>query len=131
MNLGACKYCGAVIMGDYPEDASNERKIEIATSNCKCEAAENERFKLREKERAKVMIKDLFILKSEELGYTAPIEDKDIHRILEEIVDLISEKTIRGVTIDIGNGEKAKIQLSSQNKINVERSQNIKYKLEA
>lgn len=131
MDLGACKYCGAVIMGDYPADATNDRKIEIATANCKCEDAENERFKLREKERAKGRIKELFISKSEKLGFDAPIEDKDIHKILEEVVDLISEHKIRGATIDLGNGAKAKIQLSSQDKINVERSQNIKYKLEA
>lgn len=128
--LGCCYYCGNTAILDYPKDATQEVKDQIATKECECTQAKMEREMEQEIQRAKERIIQLFGDESIEMGFE-PIPEKRVHSILNTVVELISNKIIRGATIEIDSETKAKLTVSSKGKINIERTQAIKYKLEA
>ncbi|AOY76667.1 hypothetical protein [Clostridium formicaceticum] len=72
----------------------------------------------------------LFGENATEMGLS-PIPKEEIHNLMNRVVELISNQFIRGCTIEINSVTKAKISVSSKGKINIERAQAIKYKLEA
>ena len=129
-DLGCCYYCGKTAILNYPKEATQEVKNEMATKECECTQAKIERDKELEIERAKERIIQLFGSDAKEMGFE-PMPEEEIHRLMNKIVELISNKIIRGVTIEINSETKAKLSVSAKGKINIERAQAIKYKLEA
>lgn len=129
-DIGYCKYCNEMLMIECPDEAIKEEKNKIATKYCKCEKAEYEAKKELEIEKAKQRIQQLFGEEAEKMGFDS-IAEEDIHNLMNFVVFLIANKKIRGTTIEINGMTKAKISISSKGKINIERAQAIKYKLEA
>lgn len=129
-DLGCCYYCGKTAILDYPKEAKKETKDEIATKECDCTQAKFERDKELEIERAKERILQLFGNDARQMGFE-PMLEAEIHKLMNTVVELIANKLIRGVTIEINGGTKAKLSVSAKGKINIERAQAIKYKLEA
>lgn len=129
-SLGSCYYCGKTAILNYPKEATDEQKNDMATKQCDCVQAKIEREKELEIERAKERIEQLFGSGAEEMGFE-PIPEAEIHHLMNTVVQLIANRVIRGTTIEINSETKAKLTVSSKGKINIERSQAIKYKLEA
>lgn len=127
--LGHCHYCGEMAILDYPETATQEEKNKMATKYCKCTQAANESEKEIETEKAKERIEQLFGENAIEMGFDSVLE-QEINDLLNKIIELISNNYMRGATIEIDGSTKAKISISSKGKINIERIQAIKYKLE-
>ena len=128
MDLGACKYCGSIIMADYKDGLTDEEKTVIATEVCNCAGAELERYKKSERERAKERIKMLLGKESEKIGFQNTVEDKEVHSLLEDIVDMASDGKINKVSMSLEDDTRIRIA-EKDGKISVERVQNIKYKL--
>lgn len=128
--LGCCNYCGSTAILNYPEEATQEVKDKMATETCECSKSSIVREKEEEIRRAKERIMQLFGDESREMDFE-PIPDQEIHNLMDNIVELVSNNLIRGVTITINSTTKAKISISSKGKINIERAQAIRYKLEA
>jgi hypothetical protein len=128
MDLGACRHCGAVIIGQYTDEMTEDEKNEMATRMCNCANAELERYKRDEKAMTKERIRELLIEKSEEIGFKNKIEDTEVHLLLDMIVDLASDGKINGINMVLEDSTRFKIT-EKEGKINVERVQNIKYKL--
>ena len=128
MDLGACKYCGNYIVGQYKEDMTEKQRGEVATSICKCEKAEEERHRTNERIRAKERIKMLLVEESERLGFKSTVEDREIITLLEVIVDMTSDSKINKVSMSLEDDTKIRIT-EKDGKISVERMQSIKYKL--
>jgi len=128
MDLGACRYCGSFVIGEYKEGMTEKHRTEIATSICKCEKAEEERHRTSERIRAKERIKMLLIEESEKLGFQSTVEDSEVFNLLEVIVDMTSNKKINKATMSLEDDSKIRIT-EKDGKISVERVQNIKYKL--
>lgn len=129
-DLGCCYYCGKTAILDYPKEATEETKDKMATNVCDCTQAKIERDKELEIERAKERIEQLFGNDTKQMGFE-PMPELEIHKLMNTVVELIANRLIRGVTIEINSETKAKLAVSAKGKINIERSQAIKYKLEA
>lgn len=72
------------------------------------------------KDKAKKRINELFGSSSEK-----PIAD-DVVNLLVATVDAIEDKHMKGITVDIGHGVKAKVSKMAKESIKVERSENKK-----
>ncbi|WP_114295857.1 hypothetical protein [Anaerobacterium chartisolvens] len=128
--LGRCRYCSEAIIANYPEDATEEEKTALATSLCSCSWAKREVGRKREIERAKERVQQLFGTDAKKVGFE-PIAKEEIHNLLNGLIELISNDIIKGGAIQIDGITKAKISVSAKGKINIERVQTTKYKLEA
>ena len=115
---------------DYREGSSPEEKNEYATTKCSCPEARKAQNKQLEIDRARERIERLFGVKSFEIGLD-PLESETTRDLMYKVVDLLSSDLIKSVTIDIDSQTKAKISVNAKGKIEVSRSQAIKYKLEA
>jgi len=130
MGTSHCKHCGTVIMIEDDDLLSEQQKIESATQLCECQEAADARRKVEEVRKAKDRIQQLFGPDCKQLNLI-PISNVKIHRLLEQIVEMVSEGDLYALSFKIDVETKAKISISSKGKINIERERKIKYKLEA
>lgn len=128
--IGNCQYCNAMIMVNNEKGEDQEQINKTATMNCDCTGANAEREKRNRILKAKQRLEELCWKDSEELGFTASITDIEVRALLEQLVMLAAEYKINGVAIDLSNS-KVIIQVNNKGKINIARSQNIRYKHEA
>ena len=114
-NPYVCEYCGQVLAG--PDTV------------CNCPEAKEERERQMKIDSAKSRIYQLLGTGAEDYGFKT-VENPNIIGIMERAVELIAAYEIRGITIGVGGGTKAKLAAGANGKITVERSQAQKYKLE-
>lgn len=114
---GTCKFCGQQATCKMLEDWSREEKNEAATETCECPEARWYTTKKEQKERARSRITMLF---GENNGVVACNET--VLELLNNIASEICEGRIEAATIKMGDGVKAKINITSQGNIKVGRT---------
>ena len=114
---GYCRFCGqgGVVhtMTVWDQDAVNE----AVTCRCQCEGAKNYAESKERVQKAKGRILEIF-------GGTAekPV-DQDVVSIMFCAVDAIEAKAMKGITVDVGQGIKARVSKMAKESIKVERSE--------
>lgn len=126
---GTCHFCGQAILIDCLTTTPQEERDAEASWQCDCPQACTQREIQQKIENANARIDQLFGPEAEELGFKE-VKDRDTIRQLQEMVAAVAHGKIRGGSLDIGWSTKAKISMSSKGKINVERTETSKYKLE-
>lgn len=123
---GACRYCGQIAqiegLPEWDEETINEATAEL----CDCIEAKKYTKKKRQKENAREAIDKQFGQQAEENETELPVVE-----LLETIADMVVEDHICTATIDIGDGLKAKISMTSKGYVKVERTKTEKITQEA
>lgn len=114
---GYCRFCGQggvvhTMMG-WGQDEVNE----AVTCRCQCEEAKKYAESKERVQKAKSRIEELFSSTAEK-----PI-DQSVVNIMFRAVDAIEEKAMKGITIDVGQGIKARVSKMAKESIKVERSE--------
>lgn len=117
---GYCRFCGQAgivrTMVGWSEDRVNEQ----VTIRCQCENAQAYAKAIERKENAKKRIHELFGENAEKRIKGCVVE------LMLLTVDAIEDKAMKGITIDVGHGVKAKVSKMAKESIKVERSENKK-----
>lgn len=114
---GYCRFCGQggvvhTMMG-WGQDEVNE----AVTCRCQCEEAKKYAESKERVQKAKSRIEELFSSTAEK-----PI-DQSVVNIMFRAVDAIEEKAMKGITVDVGQGIKARVSKMAKESIKVERSE--------
>lgn len=104
MQAGACEFCGQTSMIEVDERLSQAEINELVTKRCTCPGAIASRKKEDKMAAAHENIRELFGV-------------DDASYWLQEAVNLIGDGWINSVTVDFGNGQKAKIKATSKGAI--------------
>lgn len=114
---GSCKFCGQVATRKALEEWSQEEIDELATETCECVDARIYAQKKGQKERANARIDLLF--GKDNKSVTVPDAAVDL---LHKAVYPVCEGFIQSITVDIGNGVKGKINITSKGIVKVART---------
>ena len=114
---GSCRFCGQQATRKVMEEWKKGEIDELTTETCDCIEARIYAAEKSQKERAHSKIELLF---GENNGVVAT-RDTALE-LLHNTIDPICEGVIAGVTIDMGNGVKAKINITSKGNIKVGRT---------
>lgn len=117
---GACLFCGQyIVLSD--EEEMPESMIEadrLATMQCSCMEAREFQRKVKRSASAKTKVQNMFGNNLQE-QYRAEAECIEL---LKDCIDLLIDGRIAKVSIDLPMGVKAKISMSAEGKIRIERS---------
>ena len=117
---GSCAFCGQNKIIQVPEEWEQGQINEAVTCECECEDAQEYAKAKERKDKAKKRINELFGSEAEK-----PVAD-GVVQLLIATVDAIEDKHMKGITVDIGHGVKAKVAKMAKESIKVERSENKK-----
>lgn len=123
---GACVFCGQMGQIETLIPWEQEKVNEAVTELCDCYGARKYAGKKRQKERACKVIEEQFG-KQEGTGET----DESTRNLLKHIAGLIVDEMLDSASLDIGNGLKAKLSITSKGYIKVERQKTEKAVQEA
>lgn len=126
IQTGACSFCGQMGQIETLIPWDQEKVNEAVTELCDCYGAKEYARKKGQKERACKAIEGQF-------GQQADTEEADepIRNLLKHIAELIVEERLDSASLDIGNGLKAKLSITSKGYIKVERQKTEKAVQEA
>lgn len=125
---GVCGFCGQYIEVDpHPSQVEADK---TASEVCSCFEAKRMRRINEQIEDAQEKIARLFGEEAESLGFK-PINGRGPIELLEQIVGLIAHGEITSAAVNIRGQCKAKLSLTSKEKIKVSRSETRSYNLEA
>lgn len=113
---GSCKFCGQAATRKALEEWGQEDIDELATETCECLDARIYTHKKWQKERTNERIDLLF--GKDNKSVTVPDAAVDL---LHKAVYPICEGFIQSIAIDIGNGVKGKINVTSKGNVKVAR----------
>lgn len=116
-STGTCKFCKQIATRKALKEWSQEEIDELATETCECIDARIYAHKKSQKERAHSRIDLLF--GAENKAVTVPDAAVDL---LHKAVYPICEGFITAITVDIGNGVKGKINITSKGIVKVART---------
>lgn len=122
---GGCKFCGQMTKVETMIGWSNDECNELATELCDCFEAGVYTRKKGRKERAHSKIETLFET------CTGKALRSDSIRVLHMAADLLAEDEAQSISLDDGNGTKAKVSITSKGNIKVERTDSKKQAVEA
>ena len=115
-----CKFCGQGRIVSVPKDATPEEIEEAATLACGCEAAKGYAESVARVGKAKKRVVELF----------GPCADRPVDNsvvdIMLSVVDAIEKKSMKGISVDVGQGVKAKVSKMAKESIKVERTETVK-----
>lgn len=114
---GSCKFCGQAAAQKALEEWGQEEIDELVTETCECLDARIYSLKKGRKERADARIESLF----GEGNGSVIVPDAAVS-LLHEAVYPVCEGFIKSVTMDIGDGIRGKISITSKGSIKVERT---------
>ena len=117
MTFGTCRYCGQVVNLDYEEETQAEADI-AASEKCECYDARHERN-----------LRKIFRDDAAKLGFS-PIAAEEPLQLLNAIAEQTARGFITSATINVRGLCKAKITITTKEKIKVERSETKTYQLE-
>lgn len=123
--VGGCRFCGQTAALELPAEWDGAFVDEAVTEHCNCIEATIYTNKKKQKERAEKAVTRQF---GENSGHQIEGETIDI---LLLAIDGIIEDRITGITVDIGDGLKAKINVTAKGAIKVERTKTEKNSQEA
>lgn len=124
IQTGACLFCGQMGQIETLIPWEQEKVNEAVTELCDCYGAKEYARKKGQKERACKAIEEQF-------GQQAEETDEPIRKLLKDIVELLVEEKLDSASLDIGNGLKAKLSITSKGYIKVERQKTEKAVQEA
>ena len=127
-SLGTCRYCGQVVNLERERDSQEAADI-AASEECSCYDAREERAIRRKIENAQDRIQKVFGSEAEELGFR-PINAPEPIQLMNDIAVLIARGYITSAVVNVRGQCRAKISLTSKEKIKVERSDTRSYQLE-
>jgi hypothetical protein len=114
---GTCKFCGQVATRKALEEWSQEEIDELATETCECIDARIYAHKKGQKERAHARI-DLLFGKDNK---TVTVPDAAVD-LLHKAVYPVCEGFVASISVDVGNGVKAKINVTPKGIVKVART---------
>lgn len=114
---GTCRFCGQVATQKALKEWSQEEIDELTTETCECIDARIYAHKKGQKERAHSRIELLF--GKENTAVMVPDAAVDL---LHKAVVPVCEGFIQSITVDAGNGVKAKIHITTKGIIKVART---------
>lgn len=117
---GSCSFCGQTKIIQVPEEWEQGQINEAVTCECECEQAQAYAKAKERKDKAKKRVNELF-----GSGAEKPVAE-DVVNLLIATVDAIEDKHMKGITVDVGHGVKAKVSKMAKESIKVERSENKK-----
>lgn len=117
---GSCSFCGQAKIIQVPEEWEQGQINEAVTCECECEQAQACAKAKERKDKAKKRINELF-----GSGAQKPVAE-DVVNLLIATVDAIEDKHMKGITVDVRYGIKAKVSKMAKESIKVERSENKK-----
>ena len=123
--IAACRFCGQVQGIDIPEDYESDAN-EYASLRCKCPEAETYQFRTRELNKAMIKLDELFGSLCGKIGVEPVPEDQ--YEILKELIELLVNDVYTSVTMDLGEGVKAKINRNSTGNVELTRTDTQKTK---
>lgn len=126
--VGTCQYCGQLVSLQRERD-SQAAADHAASEECACYGARREREIQRKIENAQYKIHQLFGSEAEKLGFR-PINAPEPIQLMSDIVVLAARGHISSAVLNVRGLCKAKISLTSKEKIKVERSETRSYQLE-
>lgn len=100
---GYCRFCGQAGIIHALEEWSQAEVDEAATCKCECDEAKKYAESKERVQKAKNRINELFGDNAER-----PI-DTDVVEVMLKTVDAIEARHMKGITIDVGMGVKAKV----------------------
>lgn len=114
---GSCRFCGQQEARKVLEDWTQEEKDELVTETCECLEARLYAAEKGQKERAHKRIEMLFGENNGVVTCNAAVLE-----LLHSIINPVCEGNIAAATVDIGNGVKAKINITNKGNIKVGRT---------
>ena len=111
---GTCRFCGQVATRKALEEWSQEEIDELITETCECVDARTYVYEKEQKERVNTRIDLLF--GKDNKSVTIPDAAVDL---LHKAAYLVCDGFIQSIMVDMGNGVKAKINLTSKGNIKV------------
>ncbi|MCI8483476.1 MAG: hypothetical protein HFH41_03940 [Lachnospiraceae bacterium] len=123
---GECRFCGQTAVENAPEGWTQGQVDEFITEVCRCNEGALYRIRKKQKERAHERIEFLFGEKSE-FGVTP----EKAEQLLHESVELVADREVQEVTVNIGDGVKAKINITQKDTIKITRQKAEKSAYEA
>lgn len=127
-SVGTCRYCGQCVSLDTPQMTQDIADF-AASEKCDCYDARAERTIRRKIENAQDRIKKVFGSEAAEQGFE-PIDASETLRLMDDIAVLVARGFITSAVVNVRGRCKAKISLTSKEKIKVERSETRSYQLE-
>lgn len=115
--LGTCKFCGQ-IRTDITSADTQDTADEIATKLCRCPSAMQYKAQMRQKAEAKSNVRELFVETDE--CWNSIVEESLI-KIMDAVIDEISEYRLKSVTFSIPGIGKATISVNNKDEIVVAR----------
>ena len=117
---GYCKFCGQAGIVRTLNGWSQEDVNEAVTCQCKCEDAKKYAESKERVQKTKNRIMELF-----GNGAEKAVDERTVD-IMLLAVDAIEAKELKGISLDIGQGVKAKVYKMAKESIKVERSETSK-----
>lgn len=127
MNYGTCRYCGQVVNLDYDEQTQEAADF-AASEQCSCDEAKRECGVRKRIDAAKDRIRKIFGADAEKYGFQ-PVSAESL-QMLDALAELTARGFITSAAVNVRGLCKAKITLTSKEKIKVERSETRSYQLE-
>lgn len=125
---GVCTYCGQVNVVQWYEDAPAEECNERATEMCKCPEAARAADIRQQVERGRDMVIQLFGEVAEERDLR-PAKYKAFAHLMD-VVEVVAAGEIAEATVRLSPRTTAKIKMTANRQIKVERVDTTKYSLE-
>lgn len=125
---GVCAYCGQVNVIMWYERASTEECNEQATEVCKCPEAVRAADIRQRVDQARDMVTQLFGEEAEVRGLR-PAKYKAFAHLMD-VVEVVAAGEIEEATVRLSQRTTAKIKMTSNRQIKVERVDTTKYSLE-
>lgn len=120
---GGCRCCGQIVAMEAPIGWNDNTLDEAATEQCDCERARIYTRQKKQKEKARKAIEA-------EFGEKGSGINEEVEALLIDLSEKVVEMKITSGTIDIGDGIKAKIGISSKGFVKVEQIKTEKTKRE-
>lgn len=117
---GYCRFCGQAGIIRPLKHWSQEDVDEAVTCRCECDEAKKYAESKERVQKAKNRITELFGTHAER-----PI-DQDVVTVMLNVVDAIEARHMKGITIDVGQGVRAKVSKMAKESIKVERTETSK-----
>ena len=128
MKNAFCKFCGQISANEYPDSTSEEELSEHGTMDCGCYDAEQYQKRKAQAVKAKIELKAVCCTPDENHNIAAC--DENILPILENAIDLMSERKIYKISVGVSSGGVVDIKATSSGKISIQRSVALKQKRE-
>lgn len=127
-SYGVCKHCGQIVIVKCMEYYTQDQKNKIASEICDCYKAKEERRIKQQVETATERVKQLFGEGADEYDLK-PIKEEQLE-FLYKMITLVSKRLTRNITLQLNGRCKARILLTKNGTIKVERIDTTKYQLE-